>query len=233
MHELAVLLPGPRGSIHSRMIRTVCSSLMLIATTGLAGCVWFSDLTEDEPESAQIVDEPAVPAPYTPTGEYDFVGSRAAAQAGDAAYAAGQLDQATEFYTNAIGSWPANAQAWTGLAAAYRGAGTGEDLDYALFFARRLSWADTVPAASAAAGFRNVADGRINRPVDDQRIKVMAEQLALYYAGLDVAQRIAQVGARAEPEDTLDALGIVPGLVGTAAMSIFFGAQAVGVFLTD
>ena len=231
--RLVLLLIDVREPSFATMIRTRASISALLAILATSGCVWFGDLTEGEPISTPIADDTPAAAPFTPTTEYDFVGSRASSQAGDAALNLGKSEPAVGHYQAAIAAWPANEQAWTGLAVAYQTAGSEADIDHALFFARRLAWADSVPAASAAAGFRNVAAGQINRPVEDPRTPMMAEQLALYYAGLDVAQRMAQVGNRAEPQDALDALGFVPALVGTAALSIFVGAQAVGVLFTD
>lgn len=204
---------------------------LLLAAATPGGCIWFSDVTNfDEPEP-EIVDTTPPPAPYTDTTAYDFPGSKAMGEQGDAALAGGDATAAAAAYQLAIDRWPGNPQAWNGLAAAYRSLGNGEDLSYALFFARRIDWAESAPAASVAASFRNVAAGTINRPVEDPRIRATAEQLALYYAGLDVAQRMAQLGSRASPEDALDAVGIVPAIIGTLAMSIFVGAETVGVFL--
>lgn len=215
-----------------RRLLSICLLSATVAAAATAsGCVYFSDLTEEA--AAPIEDVPTPPAPYRLRAEYDFPGSQTAAQAGHAALAAGQSAAAIEHYDTAIAAWPANPEAWAGLAAAYDAADRSDDRRYALFFARRIDWADASPPSSVAAGFRNVAAGSINRPVEDERTRQMAEQLALYYAGLDVAQRMAQVGGRAEPEDALDAVGIVPAMVGTAAMSIYMGAQLVGIFLTD
>ncbi|MEZ5670760.1 MAG: tetratricopeptide repeat protein [Alphaproteobacteria bacterium] len=204
-----------------------------LGSVALCGCVWFGDLTDEGTDAAPVAEEMAEPAPFRPSTDYDFAGSRALAEAGNADYAAGRMDAAIAQYEAAIARWPANPQAWTGLAAAYRDAGREADKDYALFFARRIEWADSSPAASVAASFRNVAAGRVNRPVEDPRVQTMADQLALYYAGLDVAQRMAQIGSRAEPADVLDAVGFVPALIGTAAMSIYLGAQAAGIFLSE
>ncbi|MGF1625494.1 MAG: tetratricopeptide repeat protein [Alphaproteobacteria bacterium] len=206
---------------------------VLCLTLALPGCIYLSDLTDDEEEAPPIVDTTPPPAPFTPQASYDFPGSKAASDAGHATLAQGQTAAAIEHYEAAIGAWPANPEAWAGLAAAYREEGRGADLEYALFFARRIDWAESSPASSVAASFRNVAAGRIARPVEDERTRQMAEQLALYYAGLDVAQRMAQLGSRAEPEQALDAVGIVPAIIGTAAMSIFTGAQLVGIFLVE
>jgi hypothetical protein len=205
------------------------ASLLLAALPG--GCVWFSDITDLDTPDPEIVDTTPPPAPFTPATSYDFPGSRALAEQGDAALAGGDAAAAAAAYQAAIDRWPANPEAWNGLAAAYRETGGPADRDYALFFARRIAWADAAPAASVAASFRGVAAGTINRPVEDPRIQATAEQLALYYAGLDVAQRMAKVGSRAAPEDALDAVGIVPAIIGTAAMSIFVGAETIGIFL--
>ena len=194
-------------------------------------CVWYSDLTEEEAAAEVIVDDTPPPAPFTPTTEFDFPGSQAAVASGHAALAEGRYDSAVAYYESAIAAWPANPEAWNGLSAAYREVGQGNDLNYAVFFARRIDWADETPAAAVAASFRNIAAGQINRPVEDPRIRTMSEQLALYYAGLDVAERMAALGSRAEPETLLDLVGIVPAMVGTAALSIYVGAQMIGVFL--
>jgi len=215
------------------MQRLIPVSVLCLVLAVLSGCFYLSDLTEDEEEAPPIVDTTPPPAPFTPQTSYDFPGSKAASDAGHAALAQGQTAAAIEHYQAAIDSWPANPDAWTGLAAAYRETGRDADLRYALFFARRIEWAESSPASSVAASFRNVAAGRISRPVEEERTRQMAEQLALYYAGLHVAQRMALVGSRAEPEDALDAVGVVPAMIGTAAMSIFAGAQFVGIFLAN
>jgi hypothetical protein len=221
---------------HPIPILVLRMTLPWLAAATLTGCFWFSDITEvaeegEEQPAAPIVDTTPPPAPYRLQAEYDFPGSQAAAQAGHAALAQGLPAPAIQYYEAAIAAWPANPEAWAGLSAAYREAGQEEDLRYALFFARRIEWAETTPASGVAASFRNVAAGSINRPVEDERTRQMAEQLALYYAGLHVAQRMALVGSRAEPEDALDAVGVVPAMVGTAAMSIFVGAEFIGAFL--
>jgi hypothetical protein len=210
-------------------------TLVSLAAATLTGCFWFSDIAEDEDQApvADTTDTTPPPAPYRLQAEYDFPGSQAAAEAGHAALAQGLTAPAIEHYQAAIDAWPANPEAWAGLSAAYREAGQEEDLRYALFFARRIEWAQTAPPSGVAASFRNVAAGSINRPVEDERTRQMAEQLALYYAGLHVAQRMALVGSRAEPEDALDAVGVVPAMVGTAAMSIYLGAEFVGILLTE
>jgi tetratricopeptide (TPR) repeat protein len=215
------------------MRRLILLCLLSAVAAAPGGCVWFSDLTSEEPETPRPVETPVEPAPYRLQAEYDFPGSIAAAEAGHAALAAGHTAAAIEHYEAAIGAWPANPDAWAGLATAYRAEGREDDLRYALFFARRIEWAQTTPPSSVAASFRNVARGSINRPVEDERTRQMAEQLALYYAGLHVAQRMALVGSRAEPEDALDAVGVVPAMVGTAALSIYMGAQLVGIFIPE
>lgn len=213
------------------MVRT----LQFLALLGMlllpSACVWYSDLAEEEAEAEVFVDDTPPPAPFTPRTEFDFPGSQAAATSGHVALADGRLDSAVAYYESAIAAWPANPEAWNGLSAAYRESGRRDDLNYAVFFARRIAWADETPAAAVAASFRNVASGQINRPVDDPRIVTMSEQLALYYAGLDVAERMAAFGSRAEPETLLDRVGIVPAMIGSAALSIYVGAQMIGVFL--
>lgn len=215
-------------------MRSLIPALVVAANLILStGCVWFSDLTSEADDAPVAVDTTPPPAPYTAQASYDFPGSKAASDAGNTALAQGLPSSAVEYYEAAIGAWPANPDGWNGLSAAYREVGSEADEDYALFFARRIAWAESSPAASVASSFRNVATGTINRPVEDPRIQAMAEQLALYYAGLDVAQRMAAAGNRAEPQDALDAVGIVPAVIGTAALSIFLGAQLIGIALTD
>ena len=69
------------------MRRPIPLCLLWLAVSAPTGCVWFSDLTEDE--EAPIREAPAEPAPFRLQAEYDFPGSKAASDSGHAALAQG------------------------------------------------------------------------------------------------------------------------------------------------
>ncbi len=204
--------------------RLACGLLLGIA---LAGCGYIGP-----PSAVQPMDIPAAPVAAN-TQVYDVAASRSLSAQGQATLDAGQVDPAIAQFEAALDAWPANAEAWNGLVDAYRRQGNEAGLDYARFFAGRMAWTETVPPSVAAGAFRNMADGLAESPSEDPRTISRSEEVAVYFAGLELAVKADGEGIRPESEDWFDQFGWYPAAVLSAAAAIMLLEPAITGLISD